>query len=180
VPTRDFNRLYEIDLDKSVNEKPGIVFINVPIDSLKSLAKRCVLDKTPVWFGCDVGQETVKKQGLMAADVYDFSALYDMPFELSRKDLFETYTDEPNHAMVLMGLDQVDGKVQKWLVENSWDKTFGNDGYFYMRDDWFDLYVMMMVAPKKYIPESTLKLYEGKPELLPPWDPMYQAVTVLP
>jgi bleomycin hydrolase len=116
----------------------------------------------------------------MIPALYDFSALYDMPFELSRKDLFETYTDEPNHAMVFTGLDLVDGNVQKWLVENSWDKTFGNDGYFYMRDDWFDFYVQEIVVEKKYISENTLEFYKQKPELLPPWDPMYRAVTVFP
>jgi bleomycin hydrolase len=179
VPTRGFNRMYEIDLDKSVDEKPGLVFLNMPLDTLKNLAKRCILDKTPVWFACDVKQEVASKQGLMINELHDYESLYGMPFELTRKDLFETYIETPNHAMVLTGLDLTDGKVQKWLVENSWGKTYGNDGFFSMRDDWFDFYVQMVVVKKQYVTDSTLKLFDQKPELLPPWDPFYRAVTVV-
>ena len=179
IPTRPFNRNYEIDLDRAVYEKPGLVFVNVPVNTLKELSRSSLLDDNPVWFGCDVGRESERKTGLIIPDIYDLEALYGMSFDMSREAMFLTHSNAPTHAMVFTGLDLVDGEVQKWLVENSWGKSYGKKGYFFMADSWFDYYVQMIVVHKQYIPEKILKIFEKEPELLPPWDPMYKVVKMV-
>ncbi|HTY37188.1 MAG TPA: C1 family peptidase, partial [Bacteroidota bacterium] len=174
IPTLPFDKKYEIDLDKAVFDRPNMNFVNCSLDSIKSYARKCLLANEPVWFGCDVGQETNSELGLMIPDMYDFSSLYGMDFSMSRKELFETYCSTPNHNMVFTGVDIVDDKPVKWLVENSWGEKAGKKGYLSMTDSWFDKYVQVIVVHKKYIPARTLALFDSKADLLPPWDPMFK------
>ena len=71
-----------------------------------------------------------------------------------------------------------DGKPLKWRVENSWGADKGKGGYWHLYDSWFDKYVQVIVVHKKYIPEKTLALFDTRPELLPPWDPMFKMLTM--
>lgn len=178
VPTREYGKLYQIDLDKSVYDRPNLTFANVDIDVLRQVALKSVLADTPVWFGCDVGKESSSKNGIMAPDIHDLASLYDMEFKLTRKQMFETYTNVPTHAMVFTGVDMNGGQPVKWLVENSWGKKFGHDGFYYMADKWFDYYIQVLVVKKEFIPKDVLKIFKQRATLLPPWDPMYKFLTL--
>jgi bleomycin hydrolase len=177
IPTLPYGKKYEIALDRIVSDKPNMYFVNCPLETIKELTKKSLLDSSEVWFGCDVGQQTNSENGLMALDLYDYASLYGMDFTLSRTDLFETYSSVPNHNMVFTGVDIIDGKVRKWLVENSWGDSRGKRGYFFMLDDWFDKYVDVVVLNKKYVPQNIRDIFETKGEVLPPWDPMVKALT---
>ncbi len=174
IPTLPYFKKFEIDLDKAVDDRPTMFFINVPLDLLKSLVLKTLLDNDPVWFGCDVGKEANTESGTLATDVYDFNSLYGMDFSMSRKDLFETYQSIPNHNMVFTGVDTLAGRPQKWLVENSWGEKSGKKGYLRMTDDWFDKYVQIAVINKKYLARDVLAALDQKSTLLPPWDPMFR------
>ena len=178
VPTRDFGQLYQIDLDKSVYDRPNLTFANVDIDVLRQMALKSVLADTPVWFGCDVGKESSSKNGIMAPGIYDLSSLYGIDFKLNRKQMFETYSDTPTHAMVFTGVDMNGEQPTKWLVENSWGKKFGHDGFYYMADKWFDYYIQIVVVKKEFVPKDVLKIFKQRATLLPPWDPMYKVLTL--
>jgi bleomycin hydrolase len=178
IPTLPFNKKYEIDLDKTVNDQPNMTFVNCPLELLKDLAEKSLLDSNAVWFGCDVGQQTNSESGLMTPRLYDYQSLYGMDFTLTREELFETYSSIPNHNMVFTGIDIVDGKVKKWLVENSWGESRGKKGYFTMLDDWFDNYVQVVVVNKRYIPKDVLAIFKTEAEILPPWDPMVKTINM--
>ena len=176
IPTLATNKKYEIDLDRAVIDEPNMFFVNCPIEQIKELAKRCLLDDQPVWFGCDVGQDFFRDDGILMPGIRDYESMYGMDFSLSRKELFETYSSTPNHNMVFTGIDIVKEKPVKWLVENSWGDKIGKKGYLVMMDEWFDRYVQVIVVRKKYIPESVLAVFESKADVLPPWDPMMKAM----
>jgi len=144
------------------------------------MCRKSILDNQPVWFGCDVGQDSLGKEGLMVPEIRNFESAYDLDLSMSRLETFQTYGNSPTHAMVFTGLDEEKGKTTKWLVENSWGAEFGKSGYYHMADAWFDSFVQVVVIHKKYIPEKVLKLYQGKATVLPPWDPMYAAVKSQP
>ncbi|HVP38089.1 MAG TPA: C1 family peptidase [Candidatus Saccharimonadales bacterium] len=173
VPTLAFDRKYEIDLDKVTSDGGNLYFVNIPLEAMKDLARKSLQDSSAVWFGCDVGQESNSGSGLMAPRLYDYESLYGTSFRLSRQDLFETYTDVPTHAMVFTGMDVADGKVKKWLVENSWGESRGRSGYFTMLDEWFDDYVQAIVVHRKYVPPQLAAVFKTQATVLPPWDPMY-------
>jgi bleomycin hydrolase len=176
IPTLPFGRKYEIELDKAVEDRPNMFFVNTPLEQVKDIARAALLDGQPVWFGSDVSQETYRDEGLMMPGVFDYASMYGMDFSLTRKELFETYSASPNHNMVFTGIDVADGRVVKWRVENSWGEKAGKKGYFIMLDDWFDRYVQVIVVNTKFIPPALLEVFSTKAQVLPPWDPMVTAL----
>lgn len=177
VPTLAFNKKkFEIDLNRTVSDQPNLYFVNCDLAILKDVARRSVEDSTAVWFGCDVHQESNWEKGLMTPGMYDYKSLYGIDFTMTRKELFETYSSIPTHNMVFTGIDIQNGKVKKWLVENSWGDSKGKNGYFIMLDDWFDLYVQEVVVHKKYIPKDVMEVFKTKATTLPAWDPMMERV----
>lgn len=178
IPDRAFGKLYRIQLDKPMADQPALTFPNIPLDQLKQIALDILKADTPVWFGCDVGSESLRSEGLLAADIFNMKALYGMNFDMTREELFTTYSVAPTHAMVFTGVDMSGEQPVKWLVENSWSAGSGKDGYFHMTDDWFDRYVMVIVARKDFVPADVLEILNQDPVILPPWDPMYRAVTL--
>lgn len=172
-PAHPYNKLYQINLDRNMVEHPNLTFININIDSLKAVTLRSVLANEPVWFGCDVGKESYIARGIMTPSIYDYEAIYDVDLKLNKKDRILYHDSVPTHAMVFVGVDLVEGKPVKWLVENSWGMKRGCKGYLIMFDKWFDDYVYEVVINKKYLSPSVLALLKTKPIVLPPWDPMY-------
>ena len=176
VPTLAFNKKFEIDLNRIISDQPNLYFVNCDLAILKEVARKSVEDSNAVWFGCDVGQQTNWEKGLMTPGMYDYKSLYGIDFSMTRRELFETYSSIPTHNMVFTGIDIQDGKVKKWLVENSWGDSKGKNGYFIMMDDWFDLYVQEVVVHKKYSPKDVLEAFKSKATMLPAWDPMMERV----
>jgi len=75
--------------------------------------------------------------------------------------------------MALVGVDTTaDGKTSKWLLENSWGKDSGFEGFLIMTDEWFSEYMFRLVVQKQFLPKKVLDVLKQKPILLPPWDPM--------
>lgn len=175
IPTLAFNKKYEIDNNRIVSSGENMYFVNASLTIMKEIAKNSLLDSTAVWFGCEVGQQSSIENGLLTAHLYDYESLYGMDFSLSRQELFETYSSTPSHNMVFTGIDIVDGKVKKWLVENSWGSASGKEGYLYMLDDWFDDFVQVVVVHQKYIPKELMDIYRSKAITLPAWDPMLES-----
>ena len=64
-----------------------------------------------------------------------------------------------------------DGLPIKWKVENSWGTDDGDEGIFYMYDNWFDLYVVRVVIHESHIPKQLLKLTEQSPIIIPEEEP---------
>jgi len=50
---------------------------------------------------------------------------------------FDTSEFAGNHAMAIVGYDEVDGE-EMFLVQNSWGKDFGANGLFWAHRDWID------------------------------------------
>jgi bleomycin hydrolase len=54
----------------------------------------------------------------------------------------------------------------------SGDKDWGDKGYMYMMDEWFDQYLFEIIVSKKYLSLELLNVLRTEPVVLPPWDPM--------
>ena len=170
---KDYYQNYAIRLSRNMYDRPNFTVLNLPIDSLRIYALKSILDSTPVWFACDVGRDNYGAEGILAAGIYNYEALYGTEFMLSKADLIQTGLITPNHAMTFIGVDTVGGKAEKWLVENSWGGERGDKGSWTMYNDWFDKYLFGLVIQKKYLPEAIIKLSQQLPLELPPWDPVY-------
>lgn len=163
---------YTVDMLGNVVDAPPVTYLNVDIDLMKKLTRDQLEAGTPVWFGCDVGQQMNKDLGIWDANLINLGPLYDFDFDLDKAGRLEYHQTLMTHAMLFTGVDVVDGQPHKWRVENSWGDEKGQDGFYTMNDSWFDEYVFEVAAPKSMLPADLAAALDQEPVVLPAWDPM--------
>lgn len=172
-PSREFYRLYEIDLDRHVYDGKNWTYINLPVDDIKKMAIASIKDSTMMYFSCDVSKFIDRERGVLDPDNFDYESLMGVSFGMNKADRIRTHASASSHAMTLMAVDlDANGKPVKWMVENSWGPG-ANNGHLIMTDKWFDEYMFRLVVNKKYVPADILKILDTKPITLPAWDPMF-------
>lgn len=175
APTADkpFHRSYSVRFLGNVKEGRPVRYLNLEIDELKKAAIAQMQDGEPVWFGCDVGKDSLRDGGLMDTEAYKLGDLLSTGFGMTKAERLDYGESLMTHAMVFQGVNLDDsGRPTRWRVENSWGDTAGNKGYYVMSDAWFDEYMYQIVVNKKYLPAKLVKEYEAEPIMLEPWDPM--------
>jgi bleomycin hydrolase len=172
IPARPVDVNYVIDNSRAMVEGPNIQFLNVAITDLKLATLQSVLSDDPVWFAADVARQVDAETGIMHPQLYRFNDIYGIDKALAKGNRLLYGDVEPNHAMVFMGVDYVDDRVVKWLVENSWGEKPGRTGLFHMYDGWFDEYVFMCIVKKKYLPKRLTDMLDKKPVVLKEQDPL--------
>lgn len=174
APTADkkYHQTYTIDMLGNVVGGREIKHLNLPMDEFKQLAIEQLKNGESVWFGSDVIKYSETKLGIMALNTYDYDKLFDVDLEMTKAEALDYGESMMDHAMVITGVDLVDGKPTKWKVENSWGNKVGHKGYFVMSDDWMDKYCYQVVINKKYLSEDLKRDYAKSPVVLKPWDPM--------
>ena len=152
-----------------------MIFLNVTTEDTKALAEKMLVDGRTVWFACNVGQEFAEAQGLWDANLYDFEDLYKVKnWRMDKADRIRYGYPMGTHAMLFTGVDleEGDNKPRRWRVENSWGASDGQDGYYTMNDNWFDLNVFEIVVHPDYLTPEMVEGLKTKPTLLPAWDAM--------
>ena len=173
APTDDkpYNRSFTVKFLGNIYPDT-VKYLNLPIERLKELLIAQLKDGEPVWFGSDVGQFSDREKGYLSVDALDIKSLFNTEFKLDKKARLDYGESLMTHAMVFTGVNLVDGKPNRYKVENSWGKEPGYDGFFAMDDEWFNEYVYQIVIDKKYLTKEELEAYNSDPIILEPWDPM--------
>ena len=173
-PSREYNKVYEIEYDRHVYDGENWVYLNLPIEKVKELAIASIKDNTAMYFSCDVGKFSDRKKGTLDIKNMDYESLFRTKFPMDKKQRIQTFSSGSSHAMTLIAVDLDEaGQPKKWMVENSWGAASGYQGNLIMTDEWFDNYMFRVVVEKKYVPADIMKLMEQKPIMLPSWDPMF-------
>ena len=173
--SRPYNKVYEIDYDRHVYDGHNWLYVNLPIEELKSIAIASLKDSCQMYFSCDVGKFLDRNVGILDINNFDYGSLLGTTFGMNKKQRIETFDSGSSHAMTLMAVDLDDeGNAKKWKVENSWGSDSGQNGYIIMTDEWFREYMFRVVVNRRYCPASVLDLLKQKPVRLPAWDPMFQ------
>jgi bleomycin hydrolase len=172
-PSREYNKLYEIQYDRHLYDGDNWLYLNLPIDRIKEMAIASIKDGNAMYFSCDVGKFLDRKKGVADLANFDYESLLGVQFTMDKKQRIQTHASGSSHAMTLIAVDLKDGKPVKWMVENSWGETAGYKGNIIMTDEWFDEYMFRLVVERKYIPEDLLPLLDQEPIQLPAWDPMF-------
>lgn len=172
-PTREYYKLYEIDLDRHVYDGKNWTYVNLPVEDIKAMAIASIKDGKMMYFSCDVNKFLDRDNGTLDLNNYDYDSLFGVKFGMDKADRIRSFDSSSSHAMTLVAVDLDDaGKPKKWLVENSWGSG-ANDGHLIMTDNWFDEYMFRLVVDKKYVPANILSILKQQPTLLPPTDPMF-------
>lgn len=174
APTADkpYNQSYTVEMLGNVVGGKEVKYLNVDMPTFKKLAIAQLEQGESVWFGCDVGQSSTRDTGIMALDAYDINDLFDIDFTMTKAERLDFGESLMTHAMVLTGVDLIDGESTKWKVENSWGEKVGTNGFFVMSDAWMDEYTYQIVVRKEFLTAEQLAAFEAEPTVLAPWDPM--------
>lgn len=149
-----------------------IRYINAGMDTIKRLAAEAIHGGEPVWFGADVSQQSERDAGLLVEGLHDYSGLFGVDLSTTKEQRVISGGSAMNHAMLLTGVDLVDGVPRRWRVENSWGEEPGDKGFFTMDDSWFSEYVFEVVVRTDALPEELRPALVEDPLPLPAWDPM--------
>ena len=162
---------YAFRRSRNLADKSDVDFVNIGLEAMKQIAMESIKANEPVWFASDVGKDQNSKLGIMAANLYNYGPLFDVNLHLDRAQRILFRDGGPDHAMVFMGVDVVDKKPVKWLVENSWGADKGDKGTWTLYNDWFDEHVYMVIVNKRHVPAAMLKVFAEPAKELPPWYP---------
>jgi bleomycin hydrolase len=173
-PTREYNKVYEIEYDRNMTDGKNWKYVNLPVDALKKMAITSIKANNALYFSCDVGKYLLKENGTLDVNNYNYRDLFQTSFPMNKTQRIKTFDSGSSHAMTLTGVDiDVNGKPTKWLIENSWGSTYGFNGQLIMTDEWFNEYLFRLVVYKDFVPEDIQKLLSQPAIKLPPWDPMF-------
>lgn len=172
APDHEYDKLYAFPFEDNVEGGSPVRFLNTKIENLKEAAIKQLKDGETIWFGCDVGKQSDRQKGILAANLYETDTIFGIETKLNKKERLQTGASGSTHAMTFVGVDVVDGKPRQWKVENSWGTKVGDKGYFVMDDKWFDEYLFKVVVKKQYLPKKLVKIAEGEATPVPCWDSM--------
>jgi bleomycin hydrolase len=176
-----YGRTYTVEHLGNVVDGPEVVYLNVEMEVIEQLAMRTIVGSAdrpgePVWFGCDVDHQQSVERGLWDAHLFDYDALYGTTTDLTRAERLEHHEAAMTHAMLLTGVDVVEGedgdRPRRWRVENSWGTERGEQGYWTMNASWFAEHVFEIAVRRDLLPDHLLAALDEPPIVLPAWDPM--------
>jgi len=174
APTFDkpLNKTFTVKYLGNVVGGDSVKYLNVDIETMKQLVLAQLNDHIPVWFGCDVLKMMHSETGIMDSDIYLYEDTLGISFNLDKAGRLEYGESQLTHAMVFTGVNLVEGKPNRWKVENSWGEKVGNKGFFIMSDRWFEEFNYQIVVHKRYLSDELKETLKKKSIVLPPWDPM--------
>ncbi len=148
--------------------------LNLPYADFKAYALKKLKNHEPVLFSCDVGKDSLRKEGLLVKGIYSYDLLFQTHLGIEKAQRLEMGETSMTHCMLIVGVDlDAEGNPVKWKVENSWGADVGKKGYFVMSDDWFDDNVYQLIVPIKYLSEAEQQQLAQEPTVLPLWHPMF-------
>ncbi len=169
-PNYDYNKRYHQGLYDNVAGGTPIIGLNVPIEVLARAAAAQLKDGKAVIFGNDVLKQMERKTGFLDTELYKTDDLFSVDTQMSKADRLATGEGAATHDMTLVGVDEDNGEIRKWKVENSWGDKYGHKGFYEMSQKWFEEYVYDVVVDKKYLSDDLVKLWEEPAIDLKPWE----------
>ncbi len=148
-----------------------VVHLNLEIEEFKAAVIRQLEAGKVVWFGSDVGKHGDRDKGFWDDRSFDAGLMTGLDLEISKADALDYWFSAMNHAMVITGVNLVDGKPNRWKIENSWGDKSGEKGYYVCSDSWFDQYVYQAAVEREYLGDLA-PLADEAPVMLEAWDPM--------
>lgn len=173
-PSRPFWKHYEVENYRNTSEGNNWHYVNLPNDVIKEFCIASIKNNEALYASCDVGKQLRREVGILDVDNFDYESVYGVKFGMDKAQRIQTGESGSSHGMALIAVDvDAQGKPVKWQFENSWGPAAGEKGYLTFTDAWFNEYMFRFVINKKYLTSKVLEIYAQKPEMLPPWDPMF-------
>jgi bleomycin hydrolase len=132
----------------------GITYANVAMQTMKRACIATLRAGIPIFFGCDVGQDSSTKLGIMDTGLFDYEIGFNVKLGMNKEERLRAGASAMTHAMVLTGVhvlgEGAEERSVRWRVENSWGESAGSKGYFVMSDEWMDEWTYQVVVDPRY------------------------------
>jgi len=172
-PTSPTGKTFTVEHLCNVVGGEPVKYLNVDIETMKSLTKHTLVAGEPVWMGCDVGKMMHRDLGIWDAELFDYEGVYQTQFKHDKAQRLIHHQTLMTHAMLFTGVDVSDeGEPRRWRVENSWGDENGRKGFYVMNDSWFEQYMFEVAVRRDTLPDELIEAAQQEPIVLPPWDPM--------
>lgn len=168
-----YNQVYSIDHTEKMVGGQKQIALNVEFEEFKKYALLKLQNNEACVFSCDVGKDSLRKEGYLVKGIYNYDLIFQTTFGLDKATRLEIGDTHMTHCMLIVGVDLDGDTPLKWKVENSWGADVGKKGFFVMSDDWFDDNVYQLIVPKKYLDAEKLEILKQEPIMLPIWHPMF-------
>ncbi len=172
-PTLEYGKIYASKFSEALAGE-RFAALNVDVATLKPLIIASLKAKESVPVALESQRDmTAKNQGVMDPRVFDFENLFDVNFDISRRDRAMSGEDVSDHEMLIVGADLGRKRgadfARFYKVENSWGKDVGDGGFWAMSDAWADEYLESIVVKREILPENLRKKLAQEPILLEGW-----------
>ena len=168
--TKPYNKTFLLNYGGSLEGGRDIKLLNLEMADMKAALIKQLEAGEIAWFSCDCHPYGCRAEGIWDTKMYDFDTPFSLDVHMSKEEMLDYRQSSPNHAMVITGVNLVDGKPDKWKIENSWGTETTNKGYYIMSDEWFDQYVYVVCLNRKYLTEEQSNLFDQEPIPMDPWD----------
>ena len=119
APDHEYNKLYGLPGEDNIQGAYRIKLLNVPMEYLTTASIAQLKDGEAVWFGNDVLRQMDRKTGYLSTNLYKLNDLFGVNLDMDKADRLRTGVGEVSHAMTLVGVDEDQGDIRQWKVENS-------------------------------------------------------------
>ena len=173
-PTKPYYRMYRVENSRNCYEYADWTFLNVPMDDILTMGVESLKNNSMFYFSADTDASMLMMGGIYDVALYDLGKRYGVSLDMTKEEMIRSLEIKSAHAIAMAGVElDADGKPVKWLVENSFGKVRGWDGYVVMQNEWLKTYLFRFTVERRFVPEKLLPLLERKPRVLKTWNPTY-------
>ena len=173
-PTKPYYKMYSVSNSRNCYEYADWTFLNVPAVELLEMGVESLKHDTMFYFSADTDASAVMIGGIYDVALYDFGGAFGADLNMTKEEMIRSCEIKSAHAIAMTGVKLgEDGKPVKWLVENSFGKIRGWDGYVVMQNEWLETYLFRLVVERRFVPEKLIQMLNQKPKVIPQWNPTY-------
>ena len=162
-----YNNIYEIEETSIISGKEDNLFLNIPSKEFRNLIIKQLKNEEPVYFYCSTTSKRI--EGVWTDLLKRYGDVFDIDLYLDRNSILKTNGITDCHCMLITGVNVVDGKTDRWKIENSWGNKYGNKGYYVATDDWIDTYVHRIVINKRFLEKKHLEILKQNKIKMEKW-----------
>lgn len=142
--------------DRSFDNLSDNLYLNVDNDLMKKMVYESIKTNTGVWVACDYSKY-MQNGYVLSEEASNIKDLFDIDLVTDKKQNMIDRVSVSDHAMNIVGVQWIDGHVERFKVENSHGPSENKNGFIVMTESWFDSYVTMCVVRVDLLPSALQK-----------------------